>query len=112
VNFAVIILSCTLAIATCETGQNNTTTYRQEAAVKDSITIEFDRDIKPIFGQNCSPCHFPGGKMHGKLPFDRDTTIINHAASILKRIKNEPENSLLKEFIIQKKNGLPAESHN
>lgn len=70
--------------------------------------IDFEKEIKPIFIKNCSPCHFPGGKMYGRLPFDKDTTIINHSASILKRIKNADENALLKEFVSQNKSG-PSE---
>lgn len=70
-------------------------------------TIQFATQVKPIFVKNCSPCHFAGGKMYARLPFDKDTTIINHSAGILKRIKNEEENTLLKNFIAQNKNGLP-----
>jgi hypothetical protein len=71
--------------------------------------IDFEKEIKPIFIKNCSPCHFPGGKMYERLPFDKDTTIVNHSASILKRIRNEEENALIKEFILQNKSGLPED---
>ena len=47
--------------------------------------------------------------MYERLPFDKDTTIVNHSASILKRIKNEEENALIKEFILQNKSGLPED---
>lgn len=69
-------------------------------------TIDFATQIQPILVKNCSPCHFTGGKMYEKLPFDKDTTIINHEAGILKRIKGD-ENVLLKSFIRQNKNGSP-----
>jgi hypothetical protein len=65
-------------------------------------TIDFTKIIHPILSKNCSPCHFTGGKMYDRLPFDKDTTIINHAEGILKRIKGE-ENDLLKAFIRQHK---------
>jgi hypothetical protein len=81
------------------------TDTKPEQVVKD--TVHFSSQVQPIFIKNCSPCHFPGGKMYEKLPFDKDTTIINHRAAILKRIKNEEENTLLKNFILQNKNGLP-----
>jgi hypothetical protein len=71
--------------------------------------IDFEREIKPILVKNCSPCHFPGGKMYGRLPFDKDTTIVNHSTSILKRIKNEEENALIKEFVSQNKSGSPQD---
>lgn len=44
--------------------------------------------------------------MYARLPFDQDTTIVNHSASVLKRIKNAEENALIKEFISQNKSGL------
>ena len=76
-------------------------TAEQPRDLKD--TIDFVRQVQPIMIKNCSPCHFTGGKMYEKMPFDQDTTIINHETGILKRIKGE-ENILLKTFIQQKKN--------
>lgn len=43
--------------------------------------------------------------MYDKLPFDKDTTILHHERGILKRIKKEEENSVIKNFIQQNKNG-------
>ncbi|HET9745109.1 MAG TPA: hypothetical protein VFP97_05295 [Chitinophagaceae bacterium] len=63
-------------------------------------TIDFMKQVQPILIKNCSPCHFTGGKMYEKMPFDKDTTIINHESGILRRIKGE-ENSLIKTFIQQ-----------
>ena len=74
------------------------------AILKD--TIDFSSQIQPILVKNCSPCHFAGGKMYERMPFDKDTTIINHETGILKRIKGD-ENVLLKAFIRQNKNGSP-----
>ena len=65
-------------------------------------TIHFVSQIQPILVKNCSPCHFTGGKMYERMPFDKDTTIINHETGILKRIKGE-ENLLIKTFIEQNK---------
>jgi len=61
-------------------------------------TIHFTSQIHPILVKNCSPCHFTGGKMYERMPFDKDTTIINHQAGILKRVKGE-ENALIRSFI-------------
>ena len=67
--------------------------------VKD--TIHFASQIQPILVKNCSPCHFTGGKMYERMPFDKDTTIINHQAGILRRIKGE-ENTLIRSFVEQR----------
>ena len=63
-------------------------------------TIDFTKQVQPILIKNCSPCHFTGGKMYERMPFDQDTTIINHQAGILKRIKGE-DNALIKAFLGQ-----------
>ena len=63
-------------------------------------TIHFISQIQPILVKNCSPCHFPGGKMYERMPFDKDTTVINHQAGILRRIKGE-ENTIIRSFVQQ-----------
>ena len=79
-----------------------------EVAVKPVVvlkdTIDFTSQVQPILVKNCSPCHFTGGKMYQKMPFDKDTTIINHETGILKRIKGD-ENLVIKTFIQQNRNG-------
>ena len=65
--------------------------------------IIFHTEIQPIFETHCMPCHFPGGKMYDKLPFDKQETILEHEAGIFKRIKNEKEVALIKEFMAQQK---------
>jgi hypothetical protein len=103
-----------LLVQTCSAPVNNLNLPEgkenkpQPVAKIDTVAISFDKEIKPIFIKNCSPCHFNGGKMYEKLPFDQDTTIINHSASILKRIKNKEENTLLNNYITQNKKGLPG----
>jgi len=39
--------------------------------------------------------------MYERLPFDKDTTIVNHGEAILRRIKEEKENELIKQYIQQ-----------
>ena len=66
-------------------------------------TVNFKTMVQPIFEKHCSPCHFPGGKMYEKLPFDQGETIVNHQAGILKRIKGEEDVRLIQQYIAQKK---------
>ena len=68
---------------------------------KSRVEIDFKSQIQPILQKKCSPCHFPGGKMYERLPFDTSSTILLKRESILKRIKDEEENKLLREFIEQ-----------
>lgn len=103
-----VILPCFFLIQTCIIQNRDKKPLTEQNTIqKQDDKIDFEKQIKPIFVKNCSPCHFPGGKMYERLPFDKDTTILNHHEVILKRIKNEEENSVLKNFVLQNKNGLP-----
>ena len=64
-------------------------------------SISFTTQIKPILVTRCSPCHFTGGKMYEKLPFDKAETITKNKDGILRRIKDEKESVLIKKFIEQ-----------
>src|SRR5687767_1941470 len=70
-------------------------------AIPDTVitAIDFASEIAPIFKARCSPCHFPGGKMYSKLPFDSAQTIINHPEGILRRIKDPDESKKIRDFI-------------
>jgi len=63
--------------------------------------IDFTQHIQPILVMRCSPCHFTGGKMYTKMPFDKAQTILNPVVKngILKRIKDEKEHVTVKRFI-------------
>src|SRR5438034_11832415 len=82
-------------------GVNEKETKKNITPAKDSI--DFRTTIQPIFQKNCSPCHFRGGKLYAKLPFDKGETIINHETGIFKRIKKEDEEMLIKKFIEENK---------
>src|SRR4026207_178990 len=75
---------------------------KEKPALLLTDTINFTSQVQPILIKNCSPCHFTGGKMYERMPFDKDTTIINHENGVLKRIKGD-ENTLIKTYILQHK---------
>jgi hypothetical protein len=60
---------------------------------------DFDSDIKPIFQSRCMPCHFQGGKVYEKLPFDKPQTITRLGTKLFTRIKDEKEQRLIREFL-------------
>ena len=62
-------------------------------------SIDFKSMIQPIFEKHCNPCHFTGGKMYEKMPFDNPKTILSHEAGILRRIKEDAEVELIKKFL-------------
>lgn len=89
---------------------NNSASLKQTTHTTQEMedTIQFASHVQPIMQKRCTPCHFTGGKMYERMPFDKDTTIINHQVSILKRIKDEDENSVLRKFLLQVKNETSA----
>src|ERR1700680_4319967 len=59
----------------------------------------FDTDVKPILQSRCQPCHFQGGKVHDKLPFDKPGTITRLGTKLFTRIKDEKEQRVIREFL-------------
>jgi hypothetical protein len=63
--------------------------------------IDFDTRLRPIFQARCTPCHFTGGVMYQRLPFDRAETIVKLGPKLFTRIKDEHERQLISEFLAQ-----------
>ena len=63
--------------------------------------IDFDKQVKPILQSRCMPCHFPGGKVYDRMPFDRPETIKTLGTRLFTRIKDEGERSVIREFLAQ-----------
>ena len=63
--------------------------------------IDFLTEVKPIFEAHCQPCHFNGGKVYDKMPFDRAETIKRLGTKLFTRIKDENEQLLIRQFLEQ-----------
>jgi hypothetical protein len=63
--------------------------------------VDFAKQIRPIFEQRCQPCHFPGGIMYQRLPFDRPQTIVRLGTKVFTRIRNEKDRDLIRQFLAQ-----------
>ena len=61
----------------------------------------FETEIKPIFQARCQPCHFQGGQVYEKMPFDKPETIKRLGTKLFTRIKDEKEQHLISEFLEQ-----------
>ena len=64
--------------------------------------IDFETRIRPMLQEKCSPCHFPGGRMYDRLPFDREETIRVLGMSLDTRLKDPVDVDLLRTFLEQK----------
>lgn len=95
-----IILICAVLFLSAGNSERPVKMIRVPAiTAKDSI--DYTGQVLPVLQKSCSPCHFPGGKMYEKMPFDKLTTIINHQEGILRRTKNKPEMEPVRKFIQQ-----------
>ena len=63
--------------------------------------VDFATDVRPILERRCQPCHFAGGKMYERLPFDRPATITKLGTKLFTRIKNEDDRRVITAFLAQ-----------
>lgn len=60
---------------------------------------DFAQTVRPILERRCQPCHFPGGKMYERLPFDRPETILKLNTRLFTRIKDEQDREVIRKFL-------------
>ena len=102
-----VLIATSLSVEIKKKSANALVKSPEKSSSRDSLpsdTIDFTTQIKPILASHCTPCHFAGGKMYGRLPFDKDTTIVGHEEAVLRRIKDEKEKVLIMQYIQQQKN--------
>ena len=75
---------------------------RMAGAPQPAAPIDFQRDVRPILDARCQPCHFTGGKMYEKLPFDRPETVVRLGTKLFTRIKDEKQRAVIREFLAQR----------
>jgi hypothetical protein len=64
-------------------------------------SVDFATQIQPILSTRCMPCHFQGGIMYERLPFDQPKTITTLGENLFTRIRNEDERRLIRQFLAQ-----------
>ncbi len=63
--------------------------------------VDFDTQLKPMLQSKCMPCHFSGGQMYERLPFDKPATIRKLGTRLFTRIKEEDKRRLIEDFLTQ-----------
>ena len=71
------------------------------ASTTEKARVDFETQLKPIFKSKCMPCHFSGGQMYDRLPFDKPETIRKLGAKLFTRIKEENDRRLIEDFLSQ-----------
>jgi hypothetical protein len=63
--------------------------------------VDFETQLKPMLQSKCMPCHFSGGKMYDRLPFDKPATIRKLGTRLFTRIHEEHDRKLIEDFLAQ-----------
>jgi hypothetical protein len=74
--------------------------------------VDFDQDVRPILEARCQPCHFPGGVMYERRPFDRPETITALGTKLFTRLKDENDRRVVSEFLAQHASVQPEQPRN
>ncbi|PYT17816.1 MAG: hypothetical protein DMF51_01560 [Acidobacteria bacterium] len=64
-------------------------------------TIDFATRILPLLQERCSPCHFPGGRMYDRLPFDKEMTIRLLGTRLFTRLRDPEDQEIVGAFLEQ-----------
>jgi hypothetical protein len=98
-----LLVVCSISLYFCNVKAEKKGKETKKVALAVRDTINYKAQVLPLLQKKCTPCHFPGGKMYERMPFDNSQTIISHEAGVLKRFKDEQEIALIKQFIQQNK---------
>ena len=53
------------------------------------VQITFADSIAPLLKRNCSPCHFEGGEVFARLPFEKYETVRGLGKKLKTRLRGE-----------------------
>jgi len=62
---------------------------------------EFRKDVLPILEQRCTPCHFPGGVMHARLPFEVEGTARVLGTKLFTRLRDPDDEAVIRAWLEQ-----------
>ena len=71
------------------------------SSTAEKARVDFETQLKPIFKSKCMPCHFSGGQVYDRLPFDKPETIRKLGTKLFTRIKEENDRRLIEDFLAQ-----------
>jgi len=99
--FLVLLLGLSVTLYSCSRTSRITSLTPTASAQERQPVSEFATQIEPLLKSKCQPCHFSGGKVYDKLPFDRPETIKTLGTKLFTRIHDENERKLIREFLSQ-----------
>ncbi|MBI3131883.1 MAG: hypothetical protein HYZ13_11205 [Acidobacteria bacterium] len=64
-------------------------------------TSTFPTHVRPLLQSKCMPCHFEGGTMYAKLPFDRPAPVRALGEKLFTRLKDPAEQKVIQTFLAE-----------
>jgi len=98
---ALLVMLLALTLQACQVGSSQVRETPIETLVPPVKKTDFNTEVKPILQARCQPCHFQGGKVYDKMPFDKAETITRLGTKLFTRIKDEKEQRVIREFLEQ-----------
>jgi hypothetical protein len=93
--------SAAVANSSAETAPTNSFAKPATDSATAPAKVDFPTQIRPLLEAKCQPCHFNGGKVYQRMPFDRPETIKTLGTKLFTRIKDENERRLIRDFLAQ-----------
>jgi hypothetical protein len=99
-----VVLLAAVGVQTCHRAQpvkgiDSVQFMPTSAPLTKAAKPDFYKEIRPILQSRCMPCHFQGGKVYDKLPFDKPETITKLGTKLFTRIKDQKERRLISDFL-------------
>jgi hypothetical protein len=95
------LIACALAAGCSASREPVPTASVAESAAPRAARIDFATVVRPILEAKCAPCHFEGGVMHDRLPFDQPETIRLLGTRLFTRIQDEVDQAVINAFLAQ-----------
>ena len=79
---------------------------KEKTARPKNTAYTYHGDILPLLQANCNPCHFPGGKVYKKLPFDDSVTVAKLGKKLNTRLQKKEQQAIINGWVesgLQKK---------
>ena len=91
--FRLMLSCCVFLLAFAGVNGQHEAETKISQSRKNAVT--YQDDVLPILTSNCSPCHFPGGKVYDEYPFDDQKTVATLGKKLFTRIKDEKQQAAI-----------------
>jgi hypothetical protein len=98
---ALLLLALPALLSLAPWGPASQSPTSENSPPQSAPRVDFKTQIQPLLEARCRPCHFSGGKMYARLPFDNPQTIRTLGTKLFTRIKDEKDQALILSFLDQ-----------